>query len=100
MPCGGEGARLPITGGDIKRRGDSLTRAGLCHEAIRLTSLLAKRPAGNQPKTHALLALMLLNSARLPTRVDDEGNLLRLQEQDRKLNAVNAIQKLKSVESY
>jgi predicted RNA polymerase sigma factor len=45
--------------------------------------LLAEHAAGNQPGTHALLALMLLNAARLPTRVDGEGNLLRLQEQDR-----------------
>jgi len=35
----------------------------LCHEAIRLTELLAQHRAGNQPKTHALLALMLLNAA-------------------------------------
>jgi predicted RNA polymerase sigma factor len=45
--------------------------------------LLVRHPAGNQPKTHALLALMLLNASRIPTRVDTEGNLLRLQEQDR-----------------
>ena len=63
--------------------GDSLIREDLCQEAIRLTSLLAEHPAGHQPKTHALLALMLLNAARLPARVDGEGNLLRLQVQDR-----------------
>jgi RNA polymerase sigma factor (sigma-70 family) len=63
--------------------GDKLVREDICFEAIRLTSLLAKHPAGSQPKTHALLALMLLNAARLPARVDEEGNLLRLQEQDR-----------------
>ncbi len=63
--------------------GDKLVREDICFEAIRLASLLAEHPAGNQPGTHALLALMLLNAARLPTRVDDEGNLLRLQEQDR-----------------
>ena len=63
--------------------GDLLIREDLCREAIRLTSLLAEHPAGNQPKTHALLALMLLNAARIPARVDGEGNLLRLQEQDR-----------------
>src|SRR5215813_9319893 len=62
--------------------GDKLVREGLCHEAIRLTELLAKHRAGNQPKTHALLALMLLNAARTPAREDDEGNLLRLEEQD------------------
>ena len=63
--------------------GEKLVREEICHEAIRLTGLLAEHAAGNQPKTHALLALMLLNGARIPTRVDGEGNLLRLQEQDR-----------------
>ena len=63
--------------------GDKLVREDICQEAIRLTGLLVEHPVGNRPKTHALLALMLLNTARIPTRVDDEGNLLRLQEQDR-----------------
>jgi RNA polymerase sigma factor (sigma-70 family) len=63
--------------------GDHLVRADLCEEAIRLAELLAQHPAGDQPKTHALLALMLLNASRIPTRVDSEGNLLRLKEQDR-----------------
>jgi RNA polymerase sigma factor (sigma-70 family) len=63
--------------------GESLIREDLCQEAIRLTGLLAEHPAGNRPRTHALLALMLLNAARIPSRVDAEGNLLRLQEQDR-----------------
>jgi RNA polymerase sigma-70 factor (ECF subfamily) len=55
--------------------GEQLIREDICEEAIRLAEVLAK--------THALLALMLLNAARLPARVDDEGNLLRLREQDR-----------------
>ena len=63
--------------------GDNLVREDLCDEAIRLAELLAQHPAGNQPRTHALLALMLLNASRIPTRVDTEGNLLRLKEQDR-----------------
>src|SRR5437773_1438764 len=63
--------------------GENLVREELCNEAIRLTELLAKHRAGNQPKTHALLALMLLNAARTSARQDDEGNLLRLEEQDR-----------------
>src|SRR6266704_4686131 len=63
--------------------GDKLVREELCHEAIRLASLLAEHPAGNRPKTHALLALMLLNTARISTRQDGEGNLLRLNEQNR-----------------
>ena len=63
--------------------GEHLVRTELCEEAIRLAELLAEHPTGNQPKTHALLALMLLNAARNRTRLDSEGNLLRLQEQDR-----------------
>jgi RNA polymerase sigma factor (sigma-70 family) len=63
--------------------GDHLIREELCREAIRLASLLAEHPAGNQPRTHALIALMLLNAARLPARTDPEGNILRLREQDR-----------------
>jgi predicted RNA polymerase sigma factor len=65
--------------------GDHLIREELCHEAIRLGSLLAEHPAGNQPRTHALVALMLLNTARLPARTDSEGNILRLKEQDRSI---------------
>ncbi len=63
--------------------GEKLVRHEVCEEAIRLANLLAEHPAGNRPKTHALLALMLFNAARLSTRMDDEGNLLRLQDQDR-----------------
>jgi RNA polymerase sigma factor (sigma-70 family) len=63
--------------------GDKLVREELCHEAIRLAESLEQHPAGTQSKTHALLALMLLNAARLAARQDLEGNLLRLEEQDR-----------------
>jgi RNA polymerase sigma factor (sigma-70 family) len=63
--------------------GEKLVREVVCYEAIRLSSLLAEHAAGNQPRTHALLALMLLNAARIPTRVDGEGNLLLLKDQDR-----------------
>ena len=62
---------------------EHLIRAELCHEAIRLTALLAEHLAGNQPRSHALLALMLLNGARLPARLDRHGNILRLEEQNR-----------------
>src|SRR5947209_10786562 len=63
--------------------GDDLIREELCQEAIRLACLLAEHAAGNQPRTHALIALMLLNAARLAARTDAEGNILRLKEQDR-----------------
>ena len=63
--------------------GESLVRADLCEEAIRLATLLAEQPAGQEPRTHALLALMLFSAARLPARTDDDGHLLRLKDQDR-----------------
>ena len=63
--------------------GEHLVREDLCYEAIRLATLLAEHPVANQPRTHALVALMLLNAARLPARVDTEGNILRLKEQER-----------------
>jgi RNA polymerase sigma-70 factor (ECF subfamily) len=58
-------------------------REDLCHEAIRLVALLTEHPATREPRAFALLALMLLNAARLSARTDDAGNLLRLHEQDR-----------------
>ncbi len=63
--------------------GEELVREELCREAIGLTELLAEHPVGNQPITHALLALMLLNTARFSTRRDDHGNMLLLENQDR-----------------
>lgn len=63
--------------------GDSLVREDLCHEALRLVTLLAGHPVANQPRTHALAALMYFNAARLAARVDADGNILRLKEQDR-----------------
>jgi RNA polymerase sigma-70 factor (ECF subfamily) len=63
--------------------GDRLIREELCQEAIRLATLLAAHPATRQPRVHALAALMLLSAARLPARVDEHGNIHRLEEQDR-----------------
>lgn len=63
--------------------GDRLLREDLCHEALRLTTLLVAHPAGDTPRSHALLALMLLTAARFPSRLDEHGDLLRLDDQDR-----------------
>jgi RNA polymerase sigma-70 factor (ECF subfamily) len=63
--------------------GEHLIRAELCYEAIRLGALLTAHTAGNHPRVHALLALMLLTGARLPARLDARGNILSLKEQNR-----------------
>lgn len=58
-------------------------RAELCREAMRLTALLLEHPGGATPATLALAALMSLNAARLPGRLDAAGNLNSLFQQDR-----------------
>lgn len=63
--------------------GDQLLREDLCREAIRLVTVLLSHPAGDTPRAHALLALMLLTAARFPSRLDEQGALLRLDDQDR-----------------
>jgi len=45
--------------------GENLVREELCEKRSVSRELLAQHPAGNHPRTHALLALMLLNAARL-----------------------------------
>ena len=69
-----------------------LTRNDLIAESIRLTSLLAGHPLGDSPVTHALLAMMLLQTARLPARVSAGSGLVPLGEQDRSRWDVELIQ--------
>lgn len=66
-------------------QGENLLRADLCAEAIRLGRLLAAHPRTNAPAVHALLALMLLQAARLPARTKAGGALAVLAEQERAL---------------
>jgi RNA polymerase sigma-70 factor (ECF subfamily) len=63
--------------------GEDLVRRELCAEALRLGRLLAGHPATGVPKTHALMALLSFQAARLPARVDAGGDLVLLAEQDR-----------------
>ncbi|MFT3868663.1 MAG: sigma-70 family RNA polymerase sigma factor [Nibricoccus sp.] len=63
--------------------GDRLLKEELCTEAIRLAELLVSHPVGRTPRAHALLALLLLTAARFPARTDEQGDLLRLHDQDR-----------------
>lgn len=66
-------------------RGDDLVRSDLCGEAIRLGSLLLRHEQLQLPAVHALLALMMLQAARLPARTQDDGTLAVLERQDRSL---------------
>jgi RNA polymerase sigma-70 factor (ECF subfamily) len=60
-------------------------RAELCHEAMRLTAALMTHPSGSTPATRALAAIMCFSAARLPSRLDQLGNLIPLARQDRSL---------------
>ena len=66
-------------------QGENLLREDLCIEAIRLGRLLAAHPRANLPPVHALLALLMLQAARLPARTKEGGALALLAEQDRSL---------------
>jgi RNA polymerase sigma factor (sigma-70 family) len=62
---------------------ETAVRAELCREAVRLVKVLIAHPHGAASATYALAALMSLHAARLPARVDEEGNLVALSDQDR-----------------
>jgi RNA polymerase sigma-70 factor, ECF subfamily len=64
--------------------GDQLIRDDVAAEAIRLARMVAMHPAIAAPRAWALVALMLLHAARFPARVDSEGTLFLLREQDRR----------------
>ena len=62
--------------------GDSLVRTDLCAEAIRLTRIVvALMP--DEPEAIGLNALMLLQDSRREARVDADGELVLLEDQDR-----------------
>ncbi len=65
------------------------TRVDLAAEAIRLARQLTL--ATEEPEARGLLALMLLNHARLPARLDSEGRIVTLDQQDRGLWDTRAI---------
>ena len=63
--------------------GDTLTRADLCGEAIRLGRLLVELLP--EPDAVGLLALMLLHDSRRPARTSSDGSAVLLEDQDRSL---------------
>lgn len=60
-------------------------RAEICREAMRLASLLLDNPLVAVPSSYALCALMWLHAARLPARVNRDGELVTLANQDRSM---------------
>jgi RNA polymerase sigma-70 factor (ECF subfamily) len=64
--------------------GDSLIRRDLCTESIRLMRVLCEL-ASNEPENLGLLALMLLQDSRREARINEAGELVVLEEQERAL---------------
>jgi RNA polymerase sigma-70 factor (ECF subfamily) len=77
---------LVFNEGYAATRGGPLVRTDLCAEAIRLGRLI-RVLMGPQPPAEAtaLVALMLLQDARRDARLDQAGDLVTLEEQDRRL---------------
>ena len=75
---------LVFTEGYAATRGEALVRTDLCVEAIRLARLVRALMAPPPPETTALLALMLLHDSRRDARLDEAGDLVLLEEQDRR----------------
>jgi RNA polymerase sigma-70 factor (ECF subfamily) len=76
---------LVFNEGYAPTRGEALVRTDLCAEAIRLARLVRALTAPDPPsEATALLALVLLHDARRDARVDASGDLVVLEEQDRR----------------
>ena len=75
---------LVFTEGYAATRGEPLVRADLCAEAIRLGRLVRMLLTPNPPaEATGLLALMLLHDSRSEARVDDAGDVVILEDQNR-----------------
>ncbi|MBI1258492.1 MAG: RNA polymerase subunit sigma-24 [Chloroflexi bacterium] len=68
--------------GYVATGGDSLTRSDLSSEAIRLCRVLVEL-LPDSAEARGLLALMLLHDSRRAARVNDRGELVLLEAQDR-----------------
>ena len=75
---------LIFTEGYAATRGAALVRSDLCAEAIRLGRVLRTLLTPPPSEATALLALMLLQDSRREARLDANGDLVLLDEQDRR----------------
>ena len=73
---------LIFTEGSSATSGEDLIRRDLAREAVRLARILA-RLVPDEPEAQGLLALLELTAARFPARVDQDGEPVLLEQQDR-----------------
>ena len=75
---------LVFTEGYAPTRGEALVRTDLCAEAIRLGRLVRALMTPPPGEATALLALMLLHDSRREARLDEAGEMVLLEDQDRR----------------
>jgi len=75
---------LIFTEGYAATRGEALVRTDLCAEAIRLGRIIRALMTPPPGESTALLALMLLHDSRREARLDDTGEMVLLEDQDRR----------------
>lgn len=64
--------------------GEQLIKKDVCEEAIRLAKIIFDHKDYRTPELCALLALMYFNSARFDERINENGELVTLENQNRK----------------
>jgi len=74
---------LVFNEGYASTRGETLVRTDLCAEAIRLGHLIRALMMPPPAEATGLVALMLLHDSRRAARLDEAGDLVVLEEQDR-----------------
>jgi RNA polymerase sigma factor (sigma-70 family) len=74
---------LIFTEGSTATSGTELIRTDLSREAVRLSRVLV-RLVPDQAEAHGLLALLELTAARFPARLDEKGEPVLLEDQDRR----------------
>lgn len=64
---------------------NSVLRKDFCLEAMRLTGLLVENEKTNHPRTDALLALMCFHASRFDARTNENGEIIRYDDQNTEL---------------
>ncbi len=74
---------LLFTEGYSPTSGSNVLKKDICYEALRLALLLRKNKYCQHPNLEALIALMCFHASRFDARLDDTGELVTLEHQDR-----------------
>ncbi len=74
---------LLFTEGYAATTGSQVLKRDICYEALRLALLLRENKYCKHPDLEALIALMCFHASRFDARLNDEGELVTLENQDR-----------------